>query len=110
VTPSPTEPSPSLIPGVELTLFVSGASGISARAIESARLLCDVYVHGGHLEVVDLNDDPAAAFTSGVLASPTLVRNLPLPIRRYVGDVSDLDRVLRVLELPSAYDAPEPVG
>jgi circadian clock protein KaiB len=94
---------------VKLTLFVSGASELSARAIECARLLCDDYVRDGHLDVVDLNEDPAAAITSGVLAAPTLVRTRPLPVRRHIGDLSDLGKVLRVLELPSAHGAPEPV-
>jgi circadian clock protein KaiB len=101
--------SPTELPGVELTLFVSGASDLSARAIENARQLCDLHVYGSRLEVVDLNEDPAAAFSSGVLAAPTLVRNRPLPLRRHVGDLSDVGKVLRALGLPDANDASAPV-
>ena len=64
----------------ELTLFVSGASDLAARAIANARRLCDVHLHGRcHLSVVDVHEDPAAVLTSRLLATPTLVRNLPLP-------------------------------
>ena len=73
----------------ELTLFVSGASDLSVRAIANARRLCDVHLDGRHhLQVVDMHDDPAA-FTSGwVLATPTLVKSRPLPVRKLVGDLS----------------------
>lgn len=87
----------------ELTLFVSGASDLAARAIANARRLCDVHLHGRcHLSVVDVHEDPAAVLSSRLLATPTLVRNRPLPMRRVVGDLSDTDKVLRALDLPLA--------
>ncbi len=87
----------------ELTLFVSGGSDLAARAIANARRLCDVHLQGRcRLSVVDVHDDPAAVLTSRLLATPTLVRNLPLPVRRVVGDLSHTDKVLRALELPAA--------
>jgi circadian clock protein KaiB len=87
----------------ELTLFVSGASDLSARAIANARRLCEAHLDGRYeLSVVDLLDNPSAAVDARVLASPTLVRNLPLPVRMVVGDLSQPARVLRVLELPGA--------
>jgi circadian clock protein KaiB len=91
----------------ELTLFVSGASDLAARAIANARRLCDLYLHGRcHLSVVDVHDDPAAVLSSRLLATPTLVRNRPLPLRRVVGDLSDTDKVLRALDLPLARRTP----
>ena len=91
----------------ELTLFVSGASDLAARAIANARKLCDVHLHGRcHLSVVDVHEDPAAVLSSRLLATPTLVRNMPLPVRRVVGDLSDTDKVLRALDLPLARPTP----
>jgi circadian clock protein KaiB len=84
----------------ELTLFVSGASDLSARAIADATELCDVRLSGRYrLSVVDVHEDPAATLRSGVHAAPTLVRPSPLPMRRCVGDLSDADAVLLRLGL-----------
>jgi circadian clock protein KaiB len=95
----------------ELTLFVSGASDLAARAIANARRLCDVHLHGRcHLSVVDVHDDPNAVLTSRLLATPTLVKNLPLPVRRVVGDLSHADKVLRALDLPAAREEQAAVG
>jgi circadian clock protein KaiB len=87
----------------ELVLFVNGASALSARAIANAREICDVHLVDRYsLSVVDIHDDPDAAFRSEVVASPTLVRNRPLPVRKVVGDLSHTDKVLMALELPAA--------
>ena len=95
----------------DLTLFVSGASDLAARAIANARRLCDVHLHGRcHLSVIDVHLDPAAVLSSRLLATPTLVRNRPLPMRRVVGDLSDTDKVLRALDLPPAVHAPAGLG
>ncbi|MEA2148650.1 MAG: circadian clock protein KaiB [Solirubrobacteraceae bacterium] len=92
-------------PDYELTLFVSGASEISARAIANARSLCDTYLDGrGSLSVVDVCEDPTLVLPHGVFAVPTLVRDQPLPVRRFVGDLVHIDRVLHALELGD--DAP----
>jgi circadian clock protein KaiB len=95
----------------ELTLFVSGASDLSARAIANARRLCDAQLHGRcHLSVVDVHDNVAAALINGVVATPTLVKSRPLPARKLVGDLSQTDKVLLALELPVARDVPTPPG
>jgi circadian clock protein KaiB len=87
----------------DLTLFVSGASELAARAINNTRNLCDLHMRGRYrLSVVDIHDDPGALLGSGVLATPTLVKNRPEPARRVVGDVSHTERVLRMLGLPVA--------
>jgi circadian clock protein KaiB len=92
-------------PDYELTLFVSGASEISGRAIANARSLCDTYLDGrGRLSVVDVYEDPTLLLPNGVFAVPTLVRDQPLPVRKFVGDLAHVDRVLRALELEG--DAP----
>jgi len=89
----------------DLTLFVSGASDLSARAITNATRLCETYLDGRHqLTVVDVHQGPASDVRSDVFATPTLVRNNPLPVRKLVGDLSDVDKVLLALELPLATD------
>jgi circadian clock protein KaiB len=93
----------------ELTLFVSGASEHSTRAIADARQLCDAHLPGAYrLAIVDLQTDPAAAVRSRVFAAPTLVKNLPLPVRKLVGDLSNTAKVLLALDLPLAKDASSP--
>jgi len=95
----------------ELTLFVSGASELSARAIANARTLCDGHLDGRYqLNVVDVHEDPAAAVDSDVVAAPTLVKHRPLPVRKLVGDLSDTHRVLLALDLPRAEDAQRVLG
>lgn len=90
-------------PDYELTLFASGASDLSARAIADARQLCDLHLDGHyHLSVVDVHDDPGAALISQVHVAPTLVKTKPLPVRKVVGDLSDAAKVLMALELADA--------
>jgi circadian clock protein KaiB len=82
------------------TLFVAGASDLSRRAIANILELFDDHIPGRYnLEVVDVYRDKAATAASNVLAAPTLIRESPLPKRRLVGDLSDAERVLRVLEV-----------
>jgi circadian clock protein KaiB len=84
----------------ELTLFVSGASDLSARAIADARALCDDHLNGRYeLSIVDVHDDYAAVLSHGVVAAPTLVRSRPLPLRRFIGDLSHAPDVLLKLEI-----------
>lgn len=83
-----------------LTLFVSGASPLSARAVANARALCQAHLTGRHaLTVIDVHSHPALVVAAGVLAVPTLVRESPLPRRRIVGDLAHTANVLRALEL-----------
>lgn len=84
----------------ELTLFVSGASSSSARAIRNARTLCDSHLSGRYeLKIVDVNQDPELARGSRVLATPTLLKGAPAPERMLVGDLSDQERVLLALDV-----------
>lgn len=83
-----------------LSLFVSGASDSSADAIVNIREICDAYLGGRYeLNIVDLNQEPAMAGLHHILATPTLVKDHPLPIRVLVGDMSDHLRILRALEV-----------
>jgi circadian clock protein KaiB len=87
----------------ELTLIVSGASDLSARAIANATRLCEEHMNGRyHLSVVDLHEAPASVLSSQVVAAPTLVKTQPLPMRKFVGDLSRTDKVLAALGLPGS--------
>jgi circadian clock protein KaiB len=86
----------------ELTLFVSGASDLSAQAIAGARRLCDGGPGDrGRLSVVDIHGDRASALSHDVIVVPTLLKTWPLPERRYVGDLARTGAVLLALDLPS---------
>jgi len=83
-----------------LTLFVSGASDSSANAITNVRKICDAYLSGRyHLDIIDLNQEPGLASQHHVLATPTLIKDHPLPSRMLVGDMSDHPRILVALDV-----------
>jgi circadian clock protein KaiB len=84
----------------DLRLYVAGQSPKSIRAIENLRRVCDEYLPGRcRIEVVDLLENPEPARGQGIIAVPTLVRRVPLPVRTIIGDLSDTDRVLVGLQL-----------
>jgi circadian clock protein KaiB len=86
--------------GVELTLYVNGASDLSARAIANARVLCDSSPGGSYrLTLCDVAENLDALRAHQVLAVPTLVKTHPLPMRKVVGDLSRPGRVLSALGL-----------
>ncbi len=85
-----------------LQLFVAGSSPRSMRAVENLRHLCDEHLAGQYeLRVVDIYALPAMAEVGQVIAAPTLVKELPPPLRRIVGDMADEGRVLLALGLRS---------
>ncbi|MGI4939816.1 MAG: circadian clock KaiB family protein [Janthinobacterium lividum] len=90
-------PSPT---GYKLRLFVAGSTLRSQRSIKNLRRVCDEHLAGQvDLEVIDIYQQPELAEQYQVIAAPTLVKLLPLPVRRIIGDLSETDRVLRGLEL-----------
>jgi circadian clock protein KaiB len=92
----------------ELTLFVSGASALAARAIANARRLCELHCNGHYrLSVVDIHEDPESLVTDNLLVTPTLIKYLPEPVRRVVGDLSQTEKVLMTLDLPQGSSSPE---
>jgi circadian clock protein KaiB len=83
-----------------LKLFVTGSTPRSARAIENIRRICEERLHGRYeLQVVDLYQQPGLAAGEQIIAAPTLVKLLPSPLRRLVGDLSDEKRVLVGLDI-----------
>jgi len=93
-----------------LTLYVSGASPRSTQAIDTIRQVCDEDLAGRvDLEIVDVADQPTLVVRDQILAVPTLVKRLPLPLRRLVGDLSAISRVRVGLDLDSPDPKPEPL-
>lgn len=83
-----------------LRLYVTGATQLSHNAITSLRSICTEYLRGRFdLEVVDIYQSPEKAKRDGIIAAPTLIKQLPLPARRLVGDLSQRGRVLVLLGL-----------
>ncbi|MEN6343133.1 MAG: circadian clock KaiB family protein [Methanospirillum sp.] len=83
-----------------LRLYVAGNSLRSQTAIENVRKICDEYLHDRcELEVIDIYQDPTMVPEDLVLAAPTLIRRLPLPLRRVIGDLSAKEKVLVGLDL-----------
>lgn len=87
-------------PRWSLALYVSGASPRSLQAIESVRQLCDSEFGGQvDLEIIDVHAEPALVLRDQIFAAPTLVKRLPAPLRKLVGDLSDMRRVRVALDL-----------
>ncbi len=83
-----------------LRLYVTGATPGSGRAIANLKTLCEKHLKGRYdLEVIDVYRQPKLAEGDQIVATPTLVRREPLPLRRLVGDLSDARTVLRGLDL-----------
>jgi circadian clock protein KaiB len=85
-------------PKLRLRLYVVGTAPNSVLAIANAKLICDEHFASGHeLEIVDLLVDPARAAKDGIIVTPTLLRLMPLPEHRVVGNLSDIAQVLIAL-------------
>jgi circadian clock protein KaiB len=84
----------------ELRLYVAGQTPKSLAALSNLKKICDEHLTGRYkLHVIDLVKTPQLAQGDQILAIPTLVRNLPVPIRKIIGDLSDLEKVLVGLNL-----------
>ena|SRR5258706_7844312 len=83
-----------------LRLYVAGKTARCETAEENLRKICEAYLAGRYsIEVVDLLENPTLAQGDQILAVPTLVRKLPTPVRRIIGDLSNTERVLVGLDL-----------
>jgi circadian clock protein KaiB len=83
-----------------LRLYVTGLTARSTRAINTVNDLCEQELKGRYeLEVIDVSKRPDLAKEENVIAAPMLVKKLPLPLRRLIGDLSDKERVLVGLDL-----------
>ncbi len=87
----------------ELRLYVAGQSRRSLTAIANLKRLCDEHLPGRYrIEVIDLLKNPQLAAGDQIVAIPTLVRKLPAPMRKIIGDLSNVERTLVGLDLRSA--------
>lgn len=83
-----------------LRLFVSGMTPNSRKAIDNVKKLCEKHLKGRYeLEIVDIYQQPALAQEGQIVAAPTLLKELPLPLRKFIGDMSNTDRILLGLDL-----------
>jgi circadian clock protein KaiB len=83
-----------------LRLYVTGQTTRSLRSVENLRALCEKYLKGNFtLEVIDIYQQPALAAEGQIIAAPTVIKLMPLPLRRLVGDFSDHHRVVLGLDL-----------
>lgn len=81
-------------------LYVSGTSPRSAAAIHNIRRICEEYLNGHfELEVIDVYQQRAETRQAQIIAVPTLIKELPLPIQRFVGDMSDTEKIVIGLKL-----------
>jgi circadian clock protein KaiB len=84
----------------ELRLYVAGMTARSAAAFENLKKICEEHVPGEYsIEVIDLLKNPKLASGDQIVAIPTLVRKLPEPMRKIIGDLSNTERVLVGLDL-----------
>lgn len=83
-----------------LRLYISGYTARAARAIDALQRICDAELSGDYeMEVIDVLESPELAENAKILATPTLVKQLPPPLRRMIGDLTDVQKVLVGLDL-----------
>lgn len=95
-----------------LHLYVAGMNSKSLQAVENVKRICEEYLPGRYqLEVIDIYQQPILARDGQIVAAPTLIKELPLPLRKLIGSMSDTERVLVGLDVhagPSARNGPLP--
>ncbi len=83
-----------------LRLYVTGLTPRSTKAIQNIKKICEESLKGRYeLEVIDVYQQPEFARTEQIIAAPTLIKKLPLPLRRIIGDMSNKEKVLIGLDL-----------
>ncbi|MFL5286016.1 MAG: circadian clock KaiB family protein [Rhodopila sp.] len=90
-----------------LRLYIAGQTSKSLAAVSNLRRVCETYLSGRYeVDVIDLAQDPRLAANDQILAIPTLVRQLPEPLKRIIGDLSNLEKVLVGLDIRPKPDEP----
>ena len=83
-----------------LRLYVSGSSAGSLRAVYNLKKICEEHFPNDYeLEVIDIYENPTAARQEQIIAAPTLVKSLPRPLRKFVGDLSNTQKILVGLDI-----------
>jgi circadian clock protein KaiB len=109
--PSTCDPRPGRGPLLDterflLKLYVTGKTPRTERAVRNLRTLCDeVLAEEYEIEIIDILEHPKLAEDERILATPTLIKKLPPPLRRVIGDLSDRDKVLLGLDLRQKEDS-----
>ena len=99
-TTKPKATKTATVPAFELRLYVAGQTAKSQTALANLQRLCETHLAGQYrIEVIDLLKTPQLAAGDQILAVPTLVRRLPQPIKKIIGDLSDENRVLVGLDV-----------
>src|ERR1044071_1310059 len=82
-----------------LRLYVTGSSARSLKAIHNLKKICEEHLSDYDLEVIDIYENPTAAREEQIIAAPTLVKKLPRPLRKFVGDLSNTQKILVGLDI-----------
>ena len=82
-----------------LRLYVSGSSTRSLKAVQNLKRICEEHLPDYDLEVIDIYENPTAAREEQIIAAPTLVKSLPHPLRKFVGDLSNTQKILIGLDI-----------
>jgi circadian clock protein KaiB len=83
-----------------LRLYVAGTTPRSLTAVSNIKKICEDHLHGRYdLEVIDIYQQPTLAKGEQIIAAPTLIKKLPLPLRKFIGDMADRERIFVGLEL-----------
>lgn len=87
-----------------LRLYVTGSSARSLKAVQNLQKICEEHLPDYDLEVIDIYENPAAAREEQIIAAPTLVKKLPTPLRKFVGDLSNTQKILVGLDIYKRQD------
>jgi circadian clock protein KaiB len=82
-----------------LRLYVTGSSERSLKAVYNLKKICEEHLPDYDLEVIDIYKNPEAARDEQIIAAPTLVKKLPMPLRKFVGDLSNTNKILVGLDI-----------
>jgi circadian clock protein KaiB len=83
-----------------LRLYVTGSSGRSLKAVSNLKKICEEHFPNDYdLEIIDIYENPSAAREEQIIAAPTLVKQLPKPLRKFVGDLSNTQKILVGLDI-----------
>jgi circadian clock protein KaiB len=83
-----------------LRLYITGMTPNSKRAVENVKKICEEYLKGRYeLEIIDIYQQPSLAEGEQIIAAPTLIKKLPHPLRKLIGDMSNTEKVLLGLDL-----------
>lgn len=83
-----------------LKLYVTGLTPASTKAISNIKEICEEYLKGRYeLDVIDIYQQPVLAKGEQILAAPTLIKKIPLPLRKFIGDMSNTEKILLGLDL-----------